>query len=116
MGLSRVATVIFLVAGCTRVPLSPAVGHADLSCVAAPSSKSSKLAITVPSRHVSLITAVPEHHAPPEPNTTGTSLPGDYEPPEVERARHIAELEARFRRWDEAAKRAISSVCNACFR
>jgi hypothetical protein len=123
MSLSRFAPVILLVAsvsaGCTRVPLDPAVGHASLSCVAPPV-KAKPLAgkstgrTPISSRRGESDGAEFNTKAPTEVNTTAALT--IEEPPEVERARHIADLEARFRRWDEAAKRAITSVCEGCLR
>src|SRR4029078_1082563 len=116
MSPNQFAPVILLLAsisaGCTRVPLDPAVGHASLSCVAPPVKVARK-----PNGRITPSTSTRgdsdraefDTIAPTEVHTTAALLMA--EPPEVERARHIAELEARFRRWDEAAKRAITSIC-----
>jgi hypothetical protein len=115
VNLNRAAMVILLsaslCAGCTRVPSDLSVGHAGLSCAVASPPGNKEFTRKPIDRAVVPVAATRVDSSLAEPNTTGTAVSTNDEAPEVERSRHIADLEARFRRWDETAERAINSIC-----
>jgi hypothetical protein len=100
------------IGGCTRVPLDAAATHASSSCRAETmkvdrhAHKHSTRPVKVSG--ISLLRV--------EPVSTATTSPVLDETPDAERERHMAELQARFTRWDAAADAAIRSICIGCLR